>query len=215
MNNLSDSPVNWFYVLDSRRHGPFDRANLVRELLSLEAPEDVLVWRTGLLAWTEAGMLDELKRELPPPLPGALASAAEASTLALPDLPEDDDEGGEATDPNKATDSVSDGASVGGTDEAGAEAGSAADQRRRRRRHRAPRTAGQPSYLLPLVLLFLAVMLGLWFLLRRLNEVPPGRIIQQSDLGVGVAKVAGLGVGRCWKRVRSERNSIDRRMVLP
>ena len=38
-----------------------------------------------------------------------------------------------------------------------------------------------PSYVLPLVLLFLGVMLGLWFLLRRMNEVPPGRIIQQGD----------------------------------
>ena len=40
-----------------------------------------------------------------------------------------------------------------------------------------------PSYVLPLILLFLGVMLGLWFLLRRMNEVPPGRIIQQSHLG--------------------------------
>jgi hypothetical protein len=39
-----------------------------------------------------------------------------------------------------------------------------------------------PGYAIPLVLLFVAVMVGLWFLLRRMNEVPPGRIILQGAL---------------------------------
>ena len=180
MDNPASGPANWFYVLDSRRQGPFDRAGLVRELLSLEAPEGVLVWRTGLLAWTKAGILDELKRELPPPLPGALVAAAEASPQTLPALPDGGDDGEDASDDDKTTESVSDGDMVTGTAEG--DPGSAAEKRRRPRRHRKPRTA-LPSYLLPLVLLFLAVILGLWFLLRRMNEVPPGRIIQQSDLG--------------------------------
>ena len=184
MNNLSGEPANWFYVLDSRRQGPFDRAGLIRELLALEAPEGVLVWRTGLLAWTKAGVLDELKRELPPPLPGSLVAAAEGSPEPLPDLPGSDALDGEETpDPDKVTDSVPDGDMVTGTGGGGTDEGSAAEKRRRRRRHRKPRAA-LPSYLLPLVLLFLAVMLGLWFLLRRMNEVPPGRIIQQGDGGV-------------------------------
>ena len=85
MNNLSGEPANWFYVLDSRRQGPFERATLIRELLSLDAPEGVLVWRTGLLAWTKAGALDELKRELPPPVPGALVM--ETPLLGLPICP--------------------------------------------------------------------------------------------------------------------------------
>lgn len=179
MNNLSGEPANWFYVLDSRRQGPFDRATLIRELLSLEAPEGVLVWRTGLIAWTKAGALDELKRELPPPVPGA--PVAETSLLALPDLPQDEEGGGEGS----ASGPVGEGDLASGTGEEGGALGqSAAEKRRRRRRHRKPRAAGTPSYVLPLILLFLGVMLGLWFLLRRMNEVPPGRIIQQSDVGV-------------------------------
>ena len=37
-----------------------------------------------------------------------------------------------------------------------------------------------PDYILPLVLLFLAVMPGLWFLLRRMNEPPPGQILHRG-----------------------------------
>jgi hypothetical protein len=183
MDNLSSGPANWFYVLDSRRQGPFDRNGLVRELLALEAPEGVLVWRTGLPAWTKAGILDELKRELPPPLPGALDEPPETSPLDLPDLPTEEDETSPAA-PEEGQDSSPDGGSEATTAEGEAEEGTTAEQRRRRRRHRKPRASGPPSYLLPLVLLFLAVMLGLWFLLRRMNEVPPGRIIQQGDVGV-------------------------------
>ena len=178
MDNLSSGPANWFYVLDSRRQGPFDRNGLVRELLSLEAPEGVLVWRTGLPAWTKAGILDELKRELPPPVPGAMVR--ETPLLTLPDLPQD----GDGEEEGSAREPVADGDFVSGTGEEGApESQSAAEKSRRRRRHRKPRASGVPSYVLPLILLFLGVMLGLWFLLRRMNEVPPGRIIQQSHVG--------------------------------
>lgn len=182
MNNLLGEPANWFYVLDGRRQGPFDRVSLVRELLSLEAPEGVLVWRTGLVAWTKPGILDELKRELPPPLPGTLAATTEASSLALPDLPGQGEGEEGAPEVDEAADSAQGGESVPGAGEGGLAMESAAEQRRRRRRHRKPRTASMPPYVLPAVLLFLAVMLGLWFLLRRMNEVPPGRIMQ-SDLG--------------------------------
>lgn len=187
MNNLSSGTANWFYVRDGRRQGPFDRAGLVRELLSLDAPEGVLVWRTGLSAWSRAGSLDELKRELPPPLPGVPSATIGASSVPVPDLPgaddlsgapENDEAIGEAKGGSFSEGDLVTGASEGKDDAAGL---SAAEQRRRRRRHRKPRAAGLPSYLLPLALLFLAVMLGLWFLLRRMNEVPPGRIIQQGD----------------------------------
>lgn len=189
MNNLASGTANWFYVRDGRRQGPFDRAGLVRELLSLETPEGVLVWRTGLATWTRAGSLDELKRELPPPLPGVPGATAGASSIPVPDLPGADDLSGAPEEDKAPGEGEADGGSaaegdlVAGANEGkdAAEGQTASELRRRRRRHRKPRTAGLPSYLVPLVLLFLAVMLGLWFLLRRMNEVPPGRIIQQGD----------------------------------
>jgi hypothetical protein len=53
-------------------------------------------------------------------------------------------------------------------------------RRRRKHRHRTPRDKRQ--WLLPLLLVLLALMIGLWLLLRRMNEVPPGRIILQGAL---------------------------------
>jgi hypothetical protein len=190
MDSPSSGTVNWFYVQEGRRRGPFERAELLRQLLSLEAPEGTLVWRTGLGAWTKAGLLDDLKRELPPPLPGALSLPAGGSPQALPELPADTDAQASGApvsepspDPAKGG-TVADGDLVNGTDDGEGPPGESAAQRRRRRRHRKPRTGGLPSFVVPLVLLLLAMALGLWFLLRRINEVPPGRIIQQGDSGV-------------------------------
>jgi hypothetical protein len=172
MPNLSPRSENWFYVKEGRRQGPFDRAALLRELLALDAPESVLVWRSGLNAWTKASLLEDLRGELPPPLTGAVPEA-EASASLLPDLPgaaeaEGRGPAGEAGGP------VSDRDLEPGPERAGA-------RRHRRRRHR-HRSRSLPGYLVPLVLLFIAVMLGLWFLLRRMNEVPPGRVIQQGSV---------------------------------
>lgn len=83
MNSPPGAGLNWFYVREGRRLGPFDRAPLIAELLTLDAPEAVLVWRTGLPAWTKAGRLDELRGELPPPVPGTLPG--QKGSLVIPD----------------------------------------------------------------------------------------------------------------------------------
>jgi hypothetical protein len=175
---------NWFFVREGRRLGPFDRGGLVAELLAQAAPESVLVWRTGLPAWTRAGALDEIRGELPPPLPGAMAGAVSLADLAArdprpgvqpPPLPgEEIDEETEALE-GSSGDETADPAPDGNGDGA---------RRRRRRRSRPPKPHGSrlPRYVVPLVLLFVAVMIGLWFLLRRLNEAPPGQILQQGQL---------------------------------
>lgn len=182
----------WFYVREGRRVGPFDRQGLVDELLALDGPEGILVWHTGLPAWTRAGLLDELKGLLPPPLPGTVARALglpardhhseetpdPPSQEALPDLPDAPD-----GEPVEAGDG--EGLPPLAPEEAGAEDdpahGSSRRRRRRRHRHRAAPARRFPPFVLPLALLFVAVMWGLWILLRRMNEAPPGQILQQSE----------------------------------
>jgi hypothetical protein len=182
MNVSSTGPENWFYVQDGRRQGPLTRPELVRELLTLEAPEAALVWRTGLPAWTKASLVDELRRELPPPVPGALSLPEAEPEHPMPDLPAD--EGPSPAHAGEADESEGgdgDEEALGPGDEAArADEGSSEARRRRRRSSRKARPKAPPPYLLPLVLLFLAVMVGLWLLLRRMNEVPPGRIIHQG-----------------------------------
>jgi hypothetical protein len=187
MNDSSTGPDNWFYVQEGRRQGPLSLTLLVRELLALDAPEGVLVWRSGLPAWTKAGLVEELRRQLPPPVPGSLPLPVVEPERDVPDLPESapregEAEGGEASSEDRL---VSDGDLVPEPGEAGAPSPEGPPSRRRRRRQRSSHQAKASwlySYALPLVLLFLAVMIGLWLLLRRINEVPPGRIIQQGDL---------------------------------
>jgi hypothetical protein len=172
---------NWFYVREGRRIGPFDRNALIAERLTQSAPESILVWRTGLPAWAKAGSLDELRSELPPPIPGLLGAGLpdlatrdgldpDAPASPLPPLPR---EGAVSDDPA---------GDLGPEGESEAEGAPDGTKRRRRRRQRPPsnRPLRAPRYILPLVLLFLAVMVGLWFLLRRLNEAPPGQILQQG-----------------------------------
>ena len=59
----------WFYVLEGKRRGPFDRAQLVTELCALDDPRRTLVWNEGLTRWSPAGDIEELARSLPPPVP--------------------------------------------------------------------------------------------------------------------------------------------------
>lgn len=191
MHSPGDAGLNWFYVREGRRVGPFDRAPLIAQLLALDAPEAVLVWRTGLPAWTKAGLLEELRGELPPPVPGSLPGLEGLQDLQAPDAGKSKAPAEEALPPLPSEPPLSGGDIAGdlGQGKVQGQQGPPGDpendeagkRRRRRRRHR-PGSSMIPSYLLPLVLLFVAVMLGLWFLLRRMNEPPPGQILHQGAL---------------------------------
>ena len=54
-------------------------------------------------------------------------------------------------------------------------------KRRRKRKHRRE-SKRRPAWLWPLVVVLIGLMIFLWWLLRRMNEVPPGRIIQTGFL---------------------------------
>lgn len=69
-----------------------------------------------------------------------------------------------------------------GSPEGAADAETGRRRKRRRHHHRPSGPRKVPEYVLPLILLFLAVMVGLWFLLRRMNEPPPGQILHQGSL---------------------------------
>jgi hypothetical protein len=142
----------WFYAHGGRRHGPVEISRLVDLILAGEIPETTLIWHPGLSEWVTAGDLDEIRRELPPPLP-------------VPALPESDPAAGLSTDPPDAAADLEEGSGK---------------RRRRKHRHRNPRDKTQ--WLLPLLLILLLLMIGLWLLLRRMNEVPAGRIILQGSL---------------------------------
>jgi GYF domain 2 len=144
----------WFYAHGGRRHGPVEISRLVDLILAGEIPETTLIWHPGLSEWVTAGDLDEIRRELPPPLPA-------------PALPESDPAAGLPTDPPDAAADLEEGSGK---------------RRRRKHRHRNPRDKTQ--WLLPLLLILLLLMIGLWLLLRRMNEVPAGRIILQGSLAV-------------------------------
>jgi hypothetical protein len=193
-------PGIWFLVRDGRRVGPFDRTGLLRELLVLEVPEAALVWRSGLAGWTKASLLDDLRRDLPPPLPGAPLEVPPSLEIPDPPMPELPEIPEEATDDPSAPSTeapLSDGDFAGEVGENPATGEEARKERRRKRRHRHPKSPGLPGYVIPLVLLFVAVMIGLWFLLRRMNEVPPGRIILQgaSDAPPGAPPLTGFRPG--------------------
>jgi hypothetical protein len=142
-------------------------SRLVDLILAGEIPETTLIWHQGLSEWQMAGDLDEIRRELPPPLP-----------LPAPSLPEGEPASGLPTDPPDAAAELGEGS---------------ATRRRRKHRHRSPRDEKQ--WLLPLLLILLTLMIGLWLLLRRMNEVPAGRIILQGSLD-GSAGVAASPVRR-------------------
>ena len=176
-------PEIWFFVRDGRRVGPFNRTGLLRELLVQEAPEAALVWRSGLPAWTKASLLDDLRRDLPPPVPGAplaMPPTLEPSDPPMPELPETSEDATAGVSAPASETSLSDGDLAGEVGEDPAAKEEARRERRRKRRRRHEKAAGLPGYAIPLFLLFVAVMIGLWFLLRRMNEVPPGRIILQG-----------------------------------
>jgi hypothetical protein len=160
----------WFYAHGGRRHGPVEVSRLVDLILAGEIPETTLIWHQGLSEWVMAGDLDEIRRELPPPLPGP-----------APALSESDPAAGFPTDPPDAAPGLEEGSGT---------------RRRRKHRHRNPRDKTQ--WLMPLLLILLLLMIGLWLLLRRMNEVPPGRIILQGSLAGSGAGLGHAPSARNW-----------------
>ena len=162
MTSDPEPGVRWFYVEDGRRKGPVGVPQLVELILGGRLAEDALVWRSGLEAWVPADSIEEVRRELPPPIPG-------------------DEEPGEREDAREAAERLAEAAEGPGPEEAAGEA--PPGQGRRKRRHRRNRPArSRPRWLVPLVVMVVVVIVVLWYLLRRINEVPPGQIILQGSL---------------------------------
>jgi|SRR5438445_7979681 len=159
MTASPESAGRWFYVHEGRRKGPVDNAQLVELILGGEIPDSTLIWRPGLDEWGPASGVDEIKRELPPPIPAPDGSAADRDPLGEVDALDEGLEG------------------MGAGDE------STHSGEHRRRRHRSTRyriARSRPRWLLPLIVTVLVVIVVLWYLLRRVNEVPQGRIILEG-----------------------------------
>jgi hypothetical protein len=174
----SDAPGSrWFYIQGGRRQGPVDLPRLVEILLALEAPDEALVWQPGMPEWVKAGSLEAIRRELPPPVPRPHAPT-------------------ETPEPVASEEATADGTGVASADgeaplialpaaENGENGKDAESGRLRRRRHRHKKgviSRDFRPYVLPLLVLLLTMVVALWWLLRRVNEVPPGRILIQGAL---------------------------------
>jgi hypothetical protein len=187
----------WFYIHEGRRHGPVELSRLVDLILAQELPEDCLIWRAGMPEWVRAHALEEIKRELPPPVPMSAAMPSPS-----PPEPHEDEEDGEDEESFEEEDvaeqephSSEPGAAVPGAPgsevppapPSADESPAAARHHRHRHRHRRPMVARQTflrRWLVPLVIVLLSLMIGLWWLLVRMNEVPSGRvIIREGALG--------------------------------
>jgi GYF domain 2 len=152
MTDEPESAPRWFYVEGGRRMGPVAASELVAAIIGGDLPEDALVWRAGLGEWVKANSLEEVQRELPPPIPRGEEK---------PPAEEEDAGAGERADDPRGEASSSEG-------------------RRRRRHHRErQRPARRPNWLVPLIVMVIVVAVVLWYLLLRLNEVPPGQVIIQ------------------------------------
>ena len=190
MSDTFGEGQNWFYVREGRRQGPFDRRRLLEALVALDQPEATLVWRGGLGEWTRAGDLKELRDELPPPIPrDAAADASDHAAIASPPpLPTEDEiattldtspEGGTKALAGEEEDEPEERAS--GSPASPDETEEALRRRRRHRKRRHSESWLTPR-LLRLLAMFLLLVLVLWFLLHRLNEMPAGRVILEGAL---------------------------------
>ena len=206
MSGRSKPAGRWFYVVDGRRNGPVALGQLVELILRQEIPEDTLIWRSGLDEWIKANSLADVQRQLPPPIPGVARASidhmdalAEAQALDA-DAPEEA-EAGEAeaeeearggvaaeTRDGKADGDAPDGATARGAEDDETADGATHRRMHRRRRHRIRHrlASPRPGWLLPLIVAVLMVIVVLWYLLRRANEVPPGRIIQEGAASAAV-----------------------------
>jgi hypothetical protein len=175
MTTPSGEVKRWFYVREGRRHGPVEIARLVDLVLGGEVPEDALVWHSGLPEWLRARDVEDIRRELPPPVPTPpappppdpvpkeLAEGAEPTGLG--------EEAGEAARDLEAPRLASE-----------SEALVNGHKRRRKRKQRHRDSRRWPAWVWPLAVVLVGLMIFLWWLLRRMNEVPPGRIIQTGSL---------------------------------
>jgi GYF domain 2 len=198
MTIASGEAKRWFYVREGRRHGPVETAKLVDLVLAGEVPENALVWHSGLPEWLEAREVEDIRRELPPPVP----------TPRAPPPPDPaPKELAEGAEPTAAGETAAEGAGDQDAPPADADPEGSADgqKRRRKRKHRHRDAKRRPNWLWPLVVVLVGLMVFLWWLLRRMNEVPPGRIIQTGSLAAGpVSYRAELGrEPRISSRVRS------------
>lgn len=181
MTGDGETAVRWFYVHEGRRKGPLASAELVALILGGELSEDALIWRSGLGEWVKANSVEEIQRELPPPIPDKESDQADEApatsrgeTLGEEPNEADSDE----TEPSEGTPS-GESAKPGG---------------RRRRRHR-PRyrlAANRRRWLLPFIVMMIVVVVVLWYLLRRFNEVPQGQVILQGALSELAGPLAAL-----------------------
>jgi GYF domain 2 len=194
----SDPPPGsrWFYVQNGRRQGPVDLPRLIEVLLSLDAPDEALIWQPGMPEWVKASSLEAVRRELPPPVPRApeQPSPEAAPPPPVPEPGPGAPETAASSDgrPLAATPSVA------GANDDDLMTDEGARQRRRRHRHKKGviRSDFRP-YLLPLLVLLLTMVVALWWLLRRVNEVPPGRILLQGAIvAPGADRGYRLALGR-------------------
>jgi hypothetical protein len=175
MTTPSGEGKRWFYVREGRRHGPVETTRLVDLVLGGEVSEDALVWHSGLPEWLPARDVEDIRRELPPPVPTPRVPPPpepvpqEVADGVEPTVP--GEPAGEGTDAPEAPSEA--------TDPEGAADG---QKRRRKRKHRHRDSKRRPAWLWPLVVVLVGLMIFLWWLLRRMNEVPPGRIIQTGSL---------------------------------
>jgi hypothetical protein len=186
MTDNGEAGVRWFYVQEGRRKGPVGVAELVALVLGGEVPEDALIWRAGLGEWVKANSVEEIQRELPPPIPkqdggppeqGGAPSREETLAEEL-DGGESEETGPVGTNPSGGT------ARLGG-------------RRRRHHRTRIRLAASRRRWLVPFLVMLFVVVVVLWYLLRRFNEVPQGQVILQ-----GAVSEEARPVGAPWRPVR-------------
>ena len=163
---MSEPAPRWFYIQNGRRCGPADLLGLVDLIIKVEIPEDALVWHSGLTEWVKASDLPEIRSELPPPVPPARRGAALVAPVGS--LEADEIE------------------ALAETPEAPG-APPRSHERRDHHRHKSQtKVAGSRRRWLTMVLVVLAaLMVGLWLLLKRFNEVPAGVIIREGSAGPG------------------------------
>jgi hypothetical protein len=179
MSTPNGETRRWFYVREGRRHGPVESTRLVDLVLSGEVPEDALVWHTGLPEWLPARDVEDIRRELPPPVPTSPAPPP-------PDpVPVGLAEGAASPEPGEPTATAGEGGPAVNPDAADTELSADGRKRRRKRKHRHRDSKRRPAWLWPLAVVLVGLMIFLWWLLRRMNEVPPGRIIQTGSLWEG------------------------------
>ena len=185
MSTSSKEAKRWFYVREGRRQGPVDTGRLVDLVLNGEVAEDALVWHSGLPEWLRAHEVEEIRRELPPPVP---TPSPIPSRVPSPEpLPSEAANGPGASAQDEVPDWEGNGLLPDLASAAELEDRTDDPKRRRKRKHRHRESKRRPPWLWPLVAILAGLMVFLWWLLRRMNEVPPGRIIQTGSLYAGAA----------------------------